>query len=300
MNLKEVKNKIIDKSLSTSLLIFKCEKETFIAHQYVKEILKIRNNLEVVYVDSLDDVVVNEFSIFEDNSFYVVVVDKLESTNRDISKLENVVVICSKVDNQYTNEKYSNYIVEVPKLVDWQIQEYLQLHMQGLNPQYIKWLCEITNNDINRLYNEMCKISIFDNSQQDYMFKLINDENGYGDLTQLNIFNFTDAVFKRDKKKVLEILENRESIDLEPAGVVTLLYKNFRIITQLQMNPKVTYEQLGISQKQLNAIKYYNLNHYSNSELVNILELLTSIDYKLKSGLLPYDMIIDYVIDRIL
>lgn len=295
MNLRDIKNAIKDKSLSTSLLIFKCEKETFIAHQYINEISKLRNNLEITYVDSLDDVVINEFSIFEDNSLYVVVVDKLEPTNRNISQFENVIVICSKVDGQY-----NKYVVEVPKLTDWQIQDYLQLHMQGLNPQYIKWLCEITNNDINRLYNEMCKISIFDNSQQDYMFKLINDENGYGDLTQLNIFNFTDAVFKRDKRKVLEILENRESIDLEPAGVVTLLYKNFRIITQLQMNPKVTYEQLGISQKQLNAIKYYNLNHYSNSELMNIVELLTSIDYKLKSGILPYDMIIDYIIDRIL
>ena len=295
MNLKEVKNKIIDKSLSTSLLVFKCEKETFIAHQYINEISKIRPNLEVVLVESLDEVVINEFSIFNDNSLYVVVCDKLEATNRDIRKFENVYVICNKADSQY-----EECIVEVPKLVDWQIQEYLQFHLQGLNSQYIKWLCEITNYDINRLYNEMCKLSIFDKSQQEYMFKLINDENGYGDLTQLNIFNFTNAIFKRDKKSVLEILENKESIDLEPAGVITLLYKNFRIISQLQMNPKVTYEQLGISQKQLNAIKYYNLNHYSNSELINIIELLTSIDYKLKSGILPYDMIIDYVVDRIL
>lgn len=295
MNLKEVKDKIINKSLSTSLLVFKCEKETFIARQYINEISKIRPSLEVIFVDSLDEVVINEFSIFEDNSLYVVICDKLEATNRDIREFENVYVICNKVDSQY-----DEYVVEVPKLVDWQIQDYLQFHMKGLNSQYIKWLCEVTNYDIYRLYNEMCKISIFEDNQQEHIFRLINDENGYGDLTQLNIFNFTNAIYKRDKKSVLEILENRDSIDLEPAGVVTLLYKNFRIITQLQMNSKVTCEQLDISQKQLNAIKYYNLNHYSNSELINIMALLTSIDYKLKSGILPYDKIIDYIIDRIL
>lgn len=298
MNLKEVKEKIINKTLSTSLLVFKCEKETFIAHQYIEEISKSRPNLEVMYIDSLDEVVVSdnsEFSIFSNNSFYVLVCDNLDAINRDISKFENVYAICHKANNQY-----DDYVVEVPKLVDWQIQEYLQFHLQGLNTQYIKWLCEITNYDIYRLYNEMCKLSIFDKSQQDNMFKLINNENGYSDLSQLNIFNFTNAIYKRDKKSVLEILQEKDSIDLEPAGVITLLYKNFKIITQLQMNSKVTCEQLGISQKQLNAIKYYNLNHYSNDELINIMQLLSSIDYKLKSGLLPYDMIIDYIVDRIL
>lgn len=295
MTLKELKNSIINNTFNLSLLVFECSDDTFIAWQYAKEIMKRYSDYDVVHVDSIDDVATNEFSIFEDKSLHLISVEKLEPTKIDIHSLDKVIVICNKA-----HEMYGNYVVKVDKLQNWQIEDYMRTCLKGLGANEIKWLCEIAKYDIHRLDNEMMKISIFNDYEQQDIFNLINEDNGYIDLCPLDIFAFTNAVTKRDKKTVLEILDNLDYIDVEPMGVVTLLYRNFRNIAQIQTNPRVTAEQLGISQKQFNGIKYYSLNKYTNNELINICQLISSIDYKLKSGILPYEGIIDYLIARIL
>ena len=51
----------------------------------------------------------------------------------------------------------------------------------------------------------------------------------------------------------------------------------------------------GINPKQLYVIKK-NASLYSDVSLQNKYDTLTQVDYKLKSGLLDYDKIIDYII----
>ena len=52
-------------------------------------------------------------------------------------------------------------------------------------------------------------------------------------------------------------------------------------------------------EKQFKAIKY-NCGRFTNEELVKIYELLTSIDIKLKTGLIDNKIIVDYLLSKIL
>ena len=56
-----------------------------------------------------------------------------------------------------------------------------------------------------------------------------------------------------------------------------------------------------MNQKQFNAIRY-NCGKYTASQLLNIFDFLTMIDYKLKSGKLQFtdNQFIDYIICNII
>ena len=53
MELKELKEKILNKSLNFNLLIFKYESDTWLVNQYIDEISKILD-LKINYVEDLD------------------------------------------------------------------------------------------------------------------------------------------------------------------------------------------------------------------------------------------------------
>ena len=71
---------------------------------------------------------------------------------------------------------------------------------------------------------------------------------------------------------------------------------------QVQMTPNATAQGLGMNPKVFNAIKYNK--KFSDNELINLFEFVTSLDYKLKSGNLPFDpnsrQLLDFVTNRVL
>lgn len=294
MNLFELKKKVLDNTLEDSPIIFKYVDNTWLVNSYIDYIANIRK-MNKVTVNSLTEVADIQNDIFSSNSsaLYILNCDKFED---DITKydIKNVIVKTKDV----TNEKSLPLTVTFDKLEDWQVEDYAKLCLPGLNETEVKWLCEICKHDINRVEMECSKIKIFNKPTQELIFKQINDENGYTDLNTLTIFNFTNAILKRDKKLAKQVLEDIENIDVEPTGVVTILYKNFKNILNIQMNPKCTADSLGLSYKQFSAIQR-NCGVYTSSELLKIFELITSIDYKLKSGYLSNERIINYLVNNI-
>lgn len=293
MNIIKLKSHIENKTLDDSFLILKYTDVPFIAKQYVDEISKFKNR-QIVYVDSIDDIAENIFG--DDNILYVMNTDKLVRPIKATS-LNNKVIICSSIDEDIL-ESVKDYVVDIPKLQQWQIRAYASKNLSGLSTEEVNWLSDITK-DVYRLSNEMDKISIFNKEEQSKIFRLLNDEDAYCDLNSNTIFNFTNAITKRNIKVVKNILETLETMDVEPVGVLTILYKSFKNIIDIQMSSNPTPESLNMSQKQFNAIRY-NLGKFTNSELIQIFETLTSIDKKLKSGNLPAENIIEYLLINVL
>lgn len=295
MNLFELKKAILDNTLDDKVIIFKYVDDTWLVNSYIDYIAKSRK-LNKIYVINLQEVLDINNDIFEvhNDSLYILNVDKFED---DLTKydLKNVIIKTKDV----TCKESEPYVVKFDNLEPWQIEDYAKMCLPGLKEDEVKWLCEICKHDIHRVDMECKKISIFNKSSQELIFKQINDENGYTDLNTLTIFNFTNAILKKDKKLAKQVLDDIENIDVEPTGVVTILYKNFKNIINIQMNPKCTAESLGISSKQFNAIQR-NCGVYNNVELIRIFELISSIDYKLKSGYLSNERIVDYLITNIL
>ena len=270
MTLKELKENIENKKLNNSMLIFKDSGSPFLINQYINAIATL-HNLEVKEVDNLD------FDDYFNCYLYVYKVDKF---NEKIDK-ENTIVICKDSSLPY---------IEFKKLEKWQIEDYAKVLAPGVSSDKLKWLCEATNYDVYRIKNELNKISIFPSDSQEYIFDKLDEEGAFNDLINLTIFDFINALIKKDKDKLQEILEHIDYIDIEPAGVLTLLLNNVKMMIDIKAN-----HTEGINPKQLYAIKK-NASLYSDASLQNKYDILTQVDYKLKSGLLDYDKIIDYII----
>lgn len=298
MDLRELKKCIQENTIPTGLMILKYSDNTFIANQYIKEIAK-KKNKTINYVDSIQSIISNMNSFFgiDESLLNIYQVETLDEIITDFN-LKNTIVVCKSISSNQSSE-IDKYVIEIPKLQNWMIDSYAESRVTGLNKNELSWLCNICKYDINRIDNELDKISIFSKGDQRKIFNQINEDNGYIDLNPLQIFDFTNAFIKKDIKMIESILEDIENIDVEPAGMLTILAKNFKNIISVQLNPKATAESLNVTPKQFNGIKW-SCGKYTNTQLINIYELLTSIDGMLKSGKLPYENIVEYLTIKIL
>ncbi len=298
-SLELLKENILNKELDNGFKIFKYEDNSFLVNTYINAICE-NCNLELNYVDSVEKLLSLKDDIFFDTTTYlnVVDVDELENNIVNIDGLENCIIKCKKIKKDIENN-LTDYVYLFPKLTDWQITMYAEERLKGMDPKAIKWLCEITKYNILRLENEIDKIAVFDEKDRMRIFLLINKENGYMDLCNFTVFDLINAITKKKYDAVNQILKVIDLIDVEPVGLITLLLRQFKNIIDIQMSVNPTPEKLGLTANQFKAIKY-NCGKYSNEKLIEIYELLNTIDYRLKAGLLDSDKIIDYVICNIL
>lgn len=273
MQLIDLKNKLEDGTLGEDPIVFKYSDNKFLCEQYVSSIAKSRK-LSILYIDSLEELDSHE-DLFEDGSYYLYVwhVDKIMSVISP--EYKNLVVICK--------EPGVNECIEIPKLINWQVDDYIKMRLPGLSEKERQWLCTAAKYNIYRLEQECNKISSFISADQQVIFKEMNLENMFCDLNTLNIFNFTNAIIKKDICTLNDMLSNILFYDIEGIGVVTILIKNIKNIIDIQFNSKATAESLNMPPKQFAAIKY-NVGKFTNEQLIKIYEFLLSIDHRLKSG----------------
>lgn len=281
-------------SLNNTFLVFKYDDESslFIVKEYIDKIVTITHGNKK-YIESLDEITTLKSQLFNfTNDINILFINNLELKTMQDRKLTNCIIICKKTD--YKGDE----VVVVPKLLEWQIEDYVRVHLNHLKDTSIKWLCQTCNYNIYRIANEVNKIKLFDN-QEEFLEALKKDEN-FNDLTQFSIFNFIDSIIKKNYGQCVEILKNIDYIDIEPMGCVTLLERQFRNIIDIQMNRRATPESLEMQPKQFNAIKFYNCNRFNDDALIKIYKKIVDIDYLLKSGQLESKYIIDYLLINIL
>ena len=147
---------------------------------------------------------------------------------------------------------------------------------------------------------ELKKLKIFKETERKYIFKQFMDEGIFEDLSDHNIFDFTNAIIKKDIAKLTALYEEIYKIDVEPLGLVKLLYDNLRTIISIQLDPNATAESVGIATNRFWAIKKNNCGYYTKDQLLNAFYLITDIDRKLKTGELGTDIMVDYIVCHML
>ena len=302
MDIKELKTKIINNSLDDSLLILKYQDNKFLCYHYIDAICK-NKNLEKLFISSLNDIGSND-NLFDEEQKYLYILDVEKLTEKVNPDFKNLVIVCKELPNDLEVD-----YIDITKIVTWQIEDYVQMRLPGLNDKEVKWLCEVSQYDIYRLDNECKKLEIFTKANQEIIFKEINKENGYVDLNPTTIFNFTNALMKKDYVSLNNILSELENIDIEGVGLTTTMIKQIKTLIVFTINPKNTAASLGMTPKQFNAIKY-NVGKFKNDQLINMFEFLTEIDYRLKNGELSLDetsegsvrnhKLVDYITLRLL
>ena len=155
------------------------------------------------------------------------------------------------------------------------------------------------NNDVNRLYQEMQKLNIFSEKERIHLFEEMAEDGAFNDLSSNTIFNFTNAVLKKDITSLKAIYEEIENIDVNDFGLLTILYNNFLNVISIQLGINPTAESLGMKWGQFNALKH-SCGYYSSNQLITIFKVLTDMDRKVKSGEFPTNIMRDYMILSIL
>ena len=256
MTLQELKTQIENKSLSSTFVIFKSN-ESFIPNQYIRAITDILN-LYVEYIEDLYSLGSTKVDIFfnslsNTNSLRIYHTDNLTFNNNSLLTETNLIIVTKKIDKD-TEKIYKDYIVEVDVLEHWCIKDYLYSILEGLDTKYIDWLMINCNYDINRLQLEAEKILIFPTNERNIVFNQMLEDDAFMDISSKTIFDFTDAIVKKDINRLLTIYDEIDNIDIEAIGVVTVLYQNFRKLLQVWMSKNPTTESTGLISKQIYAI----------------------------------------------
>ena len=287
MNIEELKNSIENKDISNSFMIWKVKDESsyIIANQYYNLIADIFG-LEIKYIESINDI--QDESFVKDDNLYII--NTTEWASKD--EHENCIVICNKTKDSRA--------IELPQLEEWQVIDYCIPKVAGLEKLEIENLISRYNKNFYRFINDIGLISIFNKSEQKFIFEQLNKDDYFLDLSNYKIWDLSNAIIKRDVNSIKNILKVIDFIDVEPLGLAKVLYSNFKTIASIQMNPNITYKDLDISEKQFFVIKKYNCWYYTNEELIEILSLLTNIESLYKYNGITINNLIDYIIINIL
>ena len=300
MELKELKEKILNNTLSDDFLILVSEDNNFIADSDIEAISR-NKYLSLNEINSILEPQMSALSLVMNfnNNLNILRADTFEENVEDYSKCKNVIVICNKIDKRI-EDKVSDYVVKIPKLTDIQLQDYVKVLCGGLDDSQVESLVKKTHSDIYRLDNEIAKISLFSkDDQKEILSDLFFTQDS--DLVDIPVFELVDAIIKKDIRKIGYCLYYRQNCDFEPTGVITQLLKKYKLMLLLANNSGVTFDQLGISKGQAYYLKK-DVGIYTETELRAKLKFVTEFDQKLKLGKLDInkESQIDYIISNIL
>lgn len=300
MKVEELKQLIETKKYSNQSFIFNnYDNCPFLVHQYLHEIIK-DNNLEIKIVED-----VKEIPVKNNNSFLSILNNYLYIFYCDDDKLLRHIKNVDKSMFIYTGKKLKDildiedFIVDVPKIEDWQIKDYVYTRGKNLDKNDLDYLLNLTT-DLFRLEKELDKIEIFDEKYQKNIFKQFISNGIFNDLISYNTFDFIESVVKRKKNDVLQIYNKLLISGINEMGIIALLYNNFRNIIKIQLSPNPSPESTDLKPNQFWAIKKNNVGFYTKDELLKIFRLLTDIDRKIKIGEIPIEYSIEYLLLKIL
>lgn len=298
MNNQDFKQKLITKSVPDNLIIFQYQDNPFIAEQYIHEIAR-QKNLDIESIDNLSEIVTNRKSPFYIPT-YTLYVYRTESVDEvdiaDSDYLDHVIIIAHKV-----SENINGQLVRLCALEDWCVKDYLYSNLQGADTKDIDMIADLIGTNIYRAESEINRLSVFDDKERHIIVHKCIEDGIYSDLSNFTIFDLSNAFIRRDLGTINSILSKLDNIDIEPLGLVTVLYNNFKNIILVQaLGPKATALNTGLKDNQFYAIKKYSCGYYSIKKLEDILLLLTNINKQLLLGNMPVEYLIDYLVINIL
>lgn len=287
MSIVELKSGIENNTLdltNTQVWQLTDDSSLIIAEQYIHKLAEARE-LEIKYID--DFKAIPDTSFMEDLNLYILKTDEIDK----IRQHDNCIILCKTT-------KYKEAI-KLPKLEDWQVVDYACSLVKGLKKVELEWLITQYNSNYMKYLSDISKLSCINESQQSLVYEQMLNEGQFSDHTSLNIWDLTNGIIKKDLNVINEALKVIDVIDVEPLGLLTTLYKGFKNVIDIQLNPRATAESTGLNSKQFYVIQKYNCGHYTKEELIKIFKLLTSMEYKFKYESLDIEDIIDYLIVNI-
>lgn len=300
LDIQTIKSEIENENIQHKFIIFKYTDTDFIAFQYFNAICKILS-VDCMYIDNLSEINTKHADLFAEplaTQLFLYKIDEFETTNDSLSK-KDLIIICKTVEKK-TAEMYDDYIVEIPKLEDWQIQDYVYSVCEGVEEKELNKLLAVCKNDIYKIDSELKKLEIFAEVEKNFVFQTFLRDGIFNGLSTYSIFDFSNAIIRKDVNALRNIYKEIEKIDIEPIGLVTVLLNNFRNIIKVQLSSNPTPENCDMKSGQFWAIKK-QCGIYNKNQLLKIFDFLSDIDRRIKVGNMPVNsFLIDYMVITIL
>lgn len=280
MDVRELKKAILSKSLGDGLLIFVCPDNRFLAESYIDAICAFKH-LAKRYVMSLAETTDSALSLILDYSadMNVLKTDVFSEAAEDYSKFRNCVVLCKKADKSIA-DKIKGFVVEMPKLQDWQNKDYIKTSCLGLSDADVDWLYEACGHDIYKIDGALSKLKLLPVESRSKELRATCP-----DLFVLkHVFDLVDALVKCDVKTALDFVRHADDYsNLDPIGLTTLTLSKFKNILLVCYNSGVDPEALGMSKGALWHLRNENRG-IPLPRVMKAIGFLSNIDSRLREN----------------
>lgn len=290
-----------------------------------KEIKKIVGKNNIVFLN-MKNHSFNEFfeecayNFFMDEKKYVVVKDGLNNLkeNEEESLIKylgkpnpNVTVIFleEKVDSR---KKLIKTIKKGYNIIDLSfdhkniygiINEYIKEKKFTYDYDLTKYLVAVYSLNIDLIFNELDKVFLY------YGKPIMLNKNNVDGIISIplntNNFKFVDAVVTKNLELSMKLLEDLLVCKTEITALITLLAREYRLISYVK-----TYQKRNLNIKEISSNlkmqewqieKYYkNSLNYTNNEINDILKMLANYDMQIKTGALEKNSAIQLILINII
>lgn len=282
MTLIELKNYITNKIAPTDFMIFVNKDSSFLVSQYLQAIGNLFDN-GIRKVSSIYEPQQSSLSLLAvpEGTLNVVTVETFDERAEDYSQFENTIVVCEQVDKSIV-KSLEDYIIKFPKLEEWQILDYAKTLCPEADETDLLWLIQASDNDIERVLNELEKVTLFSKEDQRAVFASIRFD-PQTDLFKTDLFAIVNALVEGDFTVLFDFIKHNGHNILEPVMLANRALTSLKNIILISQNPGITAEDCGVSGGQFRFLKYKYTS--LNVEAVrNKIKFLTNFDLDLKTS----------------
>lgn len=201
-----------------------------------------------------------------------VVQDKLDERKKIVKLLKKNVTVIHK---ETIDEK------DLPKFV---IKEFLN---NGYKIDYktASYFVDYVGKNVDILLSEINKMIIYkDTDKEIFIEDILNiSSKGFND----NVFDLSDAIMKKDFKKIFSCYNDLMILKEEPIKIIALLASQFTLVYQSKLLSKEGFMSKDIASTlkvHPYRVKLALETNYPDFELKDILKKLHNLDYEIKTG----------------
>ena len=287
MTLKELKDCVTNNVVPSDFMIFIRKDNNFLASQYVQALCKLAEG-GITKISSIYEPQQSSLALLtaQEGTLNILTVETFDERAENYNQFENTIVVCDQVDKSIANSVES-FIIKFPELEEWQILDYAKMLCPSVAEEDLLWLIKATNNNIERILNELDKVSLFSKEEQKVIFSSIRFDPQL-DLYKADLFTVADALVDGNILVLREFLKYSGYNDLEPVVLANRALSKLKNIIIVTQNPLLNAENCGIS------AGYYKhlMNNYRSLNIEAMkqkIKFLTNFDLKLKTSKLELD-----------
>lgn len=287
MTLIDLKNFINNKIVPSDFMIFVNKECPFLANQYVKALGELSiggvNKISSIYEPQQSSIMLLASPTEALNVLYT---ETFDERSEDYTQFENTIVVCEQVSKDIA-KNVEKHVIKFPRLTEWQIFDYAKTVCPNIDADDLLWLVKATDNDIDRVVNELDKVVLFHKKEQKEVFAALRFDQ-QSDLYKADLFDIVNALVLGDQAVLFDFLKHDGYEIHEPVVLANRALSSLKNIILIVRNPQLSAADLGVSPGQYNFIKsrYRSLN----VEAVKYkIKFLSNFDLLLKTSQLDLD-----------